>query len=277
MEEFSYEPLRSGDIFSILEELQQVKVCERGIEPCFINSLISHDVSNYHVSPEKNDHDNDHVLKHPSGFVDYNSGMKEDSRGRERFNHAENQGSVQESSCSVITVEGCKNAPMCEIERDETTGRDSPNTETSEVCSISAEQSKWKTSSTKLRISCASSNGSCKVISDEGNERLSNGTVYSLGTNFPNRKSSKGGLKHQKPMGQCGSTDLVNPHIARGMKGCIKWPRGLEKNTLKPGLKARKLNCTDTVLVDRWANYRFFNILLRDSIQRAGLWPWKSC
>ncbi|XWS15578.1 hypothetical protein CRYUN_Cryun34aG0012800 [Craigia yunnanensis] len=148
MEEFSYEPLRSGDIFSILEERQQVE--------------------------------------RPSGFVDYNSGMEEDSRGREIVNHAENQGFVQESGCSVFTVGGCKNAPRCEMERDETTGRDSPNTETSEVCSISAEQSKWKTSSAKLRISCASSSGSYNAIPDEGNGRLSSGTVSCLGTIFSN-------------------------------------------------------------------------------------------
>ncbi|XWS12830.1 hypothetical protein CRYUN_Cryun37aG0123900 [Craigia yunnanensis] len=235
MEEFSYEPLRSGDIFSILEELQPVEVCEREIEPCFNNSSTG-DVSIYHpVNPEKNDYDNDHVLKHSSGFVDYNSNMEEDNRGWERVNHVENQGSVQESGHSIITVGGCKNATRCEIEQHETAGRGSPNTEISEVCSISAEQSKWKTSSAKLRISCQSS-GSYKAISDEGNGRLSNGTVSSLGTNFPKRKSVKGGLKHQKPMGQCGSTDLVNPHIARGMKGCIEWPRGFEKNTLKAKL-----------------------------------------
>ncbi|XVF27865.1 hypothetical protein REPUB_Repub14bG0146000 [Reevesia pubescens] len=244
MEEFSYEPIRSGHIFSILEELQKVGVCEREIEPYFNYSSTS-DVSTYHpVSPEKNDHDNNHVPKYSGDFVEYNSGMEEDTRGRERVKHDENQGSVQESGRSIITV-GFKNAPRCEIEQ---AGRDSPNTETSKVCSVSAEQSKWKTSSAKLSRSRASSSGSYKAISDEGNGRLPSGTVSILGSNFPNRKSIKGGIKHQKPKGQCGSTDLVNPHIARGMKGCIEWPRGFEKDTLKAKLSETRTESKITQL-----------------------------
>ncbi|XWS18205.1 hypothetical protein CRYUN_Cryun32bG0023100 [Craigia yunnanensis] len=151
MEAFSYELLRSGDIFSTLEELQPVEVCERKIEPFFNNSSTG-DVSIYHpVSPEKNDHENDHVLKHSSGFVDYNSSMEEDTRGQERVNHIENKGSVQESGCCIITVDA----------------------------KILQEQSKCKTSSAQLRISCASSSGSYKAISDEGNGRLSKGIVSS--------------------------------------------------------------------------------------------------
>ncbi|XP_022724815.1 uncharacterized protein LOC111281350 [Durio zibethinus] len=248
MEEFSYEPLRSGDIFSILEELHSVEVCEREIEPCF-NYSSTGDVFIYQpVSPEKNDHDNDHLRKRPSGFVDYNSSNEEDNKGRERVNHVENQVSVQESGHSIITVGGCKNAPRCEIEQDETAGRCSPNTETIEVCSISAEESKWKTSSAMLRISCASSSGSYKAISDEGNGRLSNGKVSSLGTNFPNWKSIKGGLEHPKPMGKCGSTHLVNPHIARGMKGPVEWRSGFQKNSLKAKLSETRAESKKTQL-----------------------------
>ncbi|XP_021294215.1 uncharacterized protein LOC110424056 isoform X1 [Herrania umbratica] len=254
IEEFSYDPLRSGDIFSNFEGLQQVEVSERETEPCF-NFCSTGDVSNYHpVSPEKYDHGDYGVPKLSSAFVDYNSGMEEDSRGQERVNHAENQGSSYSFEEIMNTVDGCKNAPRCEIEWDEATGGNTPNTEISEICSIPAERSKRKKSSAKLRTSCASSSG-YKAISDEGDGRLSSGTVSSLGTIFPNRKSVKGGLRHQNSMGQWGSRDLVNPHIARGMKGSIEWPRVFQKNTLKakhwkPGLKERKFSCTDTAPVD---------------------------
>ncbi|XVF01300.1 hypothetical protein REPUB_Repub04eG0076200 [Reevesia pubescens] len=128
----------------------KVGVCEREIEPYFNYSSTS-DVFTYHpMSPEKNDHDNNHVPKYSGGFVEYNSGMKEDTRGWERVKHDENQGSVQDSGPSIITVGGFKNAPRCEIEQ---AGRDSPNTKIGKVCSVSAEQSKWKTSSAKLRRS----------------------------------------------------------------------------------------------------------------------------
>ncbi|XVE87791.1 hypothetical protein DITRI_Ditri19aG0016500 [Diplodiscus trichospermus] len=236
MEEFSYEPLRSGDIFPILQELLPVEVCGREIEPCFNNSS-NGDVSIYHpVSPEENDHENDHALKHSTGFADYSSSTEEDDRGRERVNQVENQGSFQARGRSIITVGGCKNAPRCEIEGDET------------ISSISAEQSKWMTSSANLRITCGSGGGSDKTISEDGNGRLSNGTVSGQGTNFPNSKSIKCGLKHQEPMRQCGSTDLVNPHIARGMKGCTEWPRGFDKNTLKAKLSETRTKSKKTQL-----------------------------
>lgn len=233
MDAFSYEPMRSGDLFSILEELLPVEVCEKETESCFNNSSTGDVVSIVHaVSPERNDHDNDNMPKHSSGFVDCNSGMEEDNnRGLEGVTHVPNQGSVEENCLSIIAVGGCKTAPRCEIEEVEIADGGSPNTETSEIGSMSAaEQTKWRTSFAKLRIACASSSsGSYKAISEEGKGRLSNGTFSIPGTNFPNRKSVKGTgvvIKHKKAMGQCGSTDLVNPHIARGMKGCIEWPRG---------------------------------------------------
>ncbi|KAK8524332.1 hypothetical protein V6N13_015358 [Hibiscus sabdariffa] len=215
MEEFSYEPLGSGDTFSIIEELRQVEVFGREIEPWF-NFTLTGDISDYHpVSPQGNNHDNDHVL-------DYRSGMEEDATGHGEVHHVKNQGSVEESGRTIMTVGARRSTPRFEIEQDETdTCRVSPNTETNQVRSISVGQPKQKkSSSAKLRTSCASSSDAYKALTDKGNGRLSSGTVSSTGTYLPNGKSIKGGLKHWKPM-------------AQGMIRGIERPRSYEKNTLK--------------------------------------------
>ncbi|KAK8330584.1 hypothetical protein V6Z11_A10G015100 [Gossypium hirsutum] len=99
MEEFSYEPLGSCDIFSIFEELQQVEVCKREIETWFNYSLTG-DISDYHpVSPQENYHDNDHVPK------------RSNTKGHEGFNHVENQDSVEESGHPIVTIGACRSAP----------------------------------------------------------------------------------------------------------------------------------------------------------------------
>ncbi|TYJ12917.1 hypothetical protein E1A91_A10G013900v1 [Gossypium mustelinum] len=201
MEEFSYEPLGSCDIFSIFEELQQVEVCKREIETWFNYSLTG-DISDYHpVSPQENYHDNDHVPKRSSGFVDYNSDNEEDTKGHEGVNHVENQDSVEESGHPIVTIGACRSAPRCEIEWDETATGVSPNTETNEACLISAGPSKRNSSSAKLQASCASSSGSYKAITDEGNGQLSSRITSSPGTYLLNGKSIKVGLKHQKANG----------------------------------------------------------------------------
>ncbi|GMI93308.1 hypothetical protein like AT1G50660 [Hibiscus trionum] len=183
-EEFSYEPPGSGDIFSIFEELQQVGVFGREIEPWF-NYALTGDISDFHpVSPQENDHDNDHVL-------DYSNGMEDNATGHEEVYRVENQGSVEESGLTIITVGARGSAPRFEIEQDEADTRVSPNTETNQVCSISVGQPKRKkSSSAKLRTSCASSSEAYKAITDEGNGRVSSGIVSIPGTY----------LKHGKPM-----------------------------------------------------------------------------
>ncbi|KAK8664875.1 hypothetical protein V6N13_084648 [Hibiscus sabdariffa] len=216
MEEFSYQPLGSGDIFSIIEELRQVEFFGREVEPWF-NFTLTGDISDYHpVSPLENDHDNDHVL-------DHRSDMEEDATGHGEVHHVGNRGSVEESSHTIMTVGARRSAPRFEVEQDETDScRVSPNSETNQVCSISVGQPKQKkSSSAKLRTSCASSSDAYKAITDEGNGRLSSVTVSGTGTYLPNGKSIKGGLKHWKPMAD------------QGMIRGIERPRSYQKNTLK--------------------------------------------
>ncbi|KVH99141.1 hypothetical protein Ccrd_022628 [Cynara cardunculus var. scolymus] len=109
-----------------------------------------------------------------------------------------------------------------------------PITEITEVCSVPNKQPKKASSISRLWRSSYSSNGeNCKIISMEGlNGRLSNGTHLSSGAVLsPDRSSGLSPSEWSSP----GSGS--NPHITKGMKGCIEWPRGvMQKNSLKAKL-----------------------------------------
>ncbi|KAK0602676.1 hypothetical protein LWI29_035875 [Acer saccharum] len=71
------------------------------------------------------------------------------------------------------------------------------------------------------------------------NERLSNVSLTS-----PDRWSSKGDLSPPDLVGQWSSPESGNPHITRGMKGYIEWPRGaklmearMESQKLEPSFQ----------------------------------------
>ncbi|KAJ0102499.1 hypothetical protein Patl1_04206 [Pistacia atlantica] len=110
-----------------------------------------------------------------------------------------------------------------------------PITEISEVCSG---PTKKKVSSIARLWRSGPNNGeNYKIITVQGmkgrlsNGRLSNGSIAS-----PDRGSGKGGLSPPDLTGQWSSPDSGNPHITRGMKGCIEWPRGALNNSLKAKL-----------------------------------------
>ncbi|TXG67775.1 hypothetical protein EZV62_009050 [Acer yangbiense] len=56
--------------------------------------------------------------------------------------------------------------------------------------------------------------------------RLSNGRLSNVSLTSPDRWSSKGDLSPLDLVGQWSSPESGNPHITRGMKGCIERPRG---------------------------------------------------
>ena len=115
---------------------------------------------------------------------------------------------------------------------------ETPITEISEVCSVPMKQLKKGSSISRLWKSCPNNGENYKIISVvEGmNGRLSNGRISSAGIMSPDRGSGKGGLSPPDLAGQWSSPDSGNPHVNRGMKGCIEWPRGAQKNSLKAKL-----------------------------------------
>lgn len=62
-------------------------------------------------------------------------------------------------------------------------------------------------------------------------ERLTRSSVQTGGTGstFMCKGSGESGFRQCELLGQRNFAESVNPHITRGMKGCIEWPRGIPK------------------------------------------------
>ncbi|KAF8414088.1 hypothetical protein HHK36_002087 [Tetracentron sinense] len=241
IKEFSYEPPNSEDIFSIFEDLQSGGANEREIEPCLGYSPVSRASKIRTVSPEVNEFNKNPVQRHSNGFINQSGDIEEDGSGWETVSHAEDQGSSYSPEGSVPSVNRGRresNVSGSGTEWEENAGQESPNTEISEVCSVSAKQSKKKASSiSRLWRSCPTNGENYKIISVDGmNGRLLNGGISNVGNVSPDRGSGEGGLSPLGLVEQWSSPESGNPHITRGMKGCIEWPRGIQKNSLKAKL-----------------------------------------
>ncbi|KAL3851213.1 hypothetical protein ACJIZ3_013095 [Penstemon smallii] len=201
--DLSYEPPNSDDIYSIFEDINFGGSNER------------------EVSPEVKKPNKDSGHRHSNVYIDKSGELEDDASEWETVSHLEDQGSSYspEGSDKNFQVRGVSRSG------DEETHI----MEISEVGSDKKHEAKRVSSVSRL---WKTSNGeNCKMVSVEGingrlsNGRLSNGAI----TMSPNRPQDLGG--------QWNSPDLKNPHINRGAKGCIEWPRG----TVKSSLKARLL------------------------------------
>lgn len=240
MKEFTYVPPKSHDIFSILEEVNFEEANEREIEPCAAYSPASHASKIHTVSPEINMVNKDNIRRHSNAFLEENGDVEEDESGWETVSHAEDQGSSYSpggSDPSVHKFRQDSNASGSGTDWEGNAGEEMPITEISEVCSVPIKQLKKVSSISRLWKSCPNNGENYKIISVEGaNGRLSNGRMSSAGIMSPDRGSGKGGLSPPDLSGHWSSPDSGNPHINRGMKGCIEWPRGAQKNSLKAKL-----------------------------------------
>ncbi|KAF8391553.1 hypothetical protein HHK36_023859 [Tetracentron sinense] len=241
IKEFSYEPPNSEDIFSVFEDVQTGEANTREIEPCLGYSPASHASKIHTVSPDVNEFYKNTLQRHSNGFINQSSDIEEDMSGWETVSHAEDQGSSYSPEGSVPSLNRIhrdSNVSESGTEWEENTGQVSPNTETSEVCSVSAKRSKKKASSiSRLWRSCPNNVENYKIISVDGmNGRLLNGRISNGGTTSTDQGSGEGGLSPQGLVGQWSSPDAENQHVIQGMKGCIEWPRGTQKNSLKSKL-----------------------------------------
>lgn len=241
IEEFSYVPSKSDDLFSLLKELGECEANERELEPC-VSSRTLHDPKINTASPDVNVFNKDLALTYLNCLTDDNSALADEAQGFDTVNHTEDQGSsysLEGFNFSLKRVSRGNNV-LDKSECEEEAGQCSPNTEISEVCSLSAKQSKHKASSISKIWRSYPCNGLYKMIFDEGNRRLSTGTVSSVGTNSPHRVVVE---EHEaRRSEQWISPDLANPHITRGMKGCIEWPRVIQKNSLKSKLSEARID-----------------------------------
>ncbi|OIV91931.1 hypothetical protein TanjilG_00599 [Lupinus angustifolius] len=78
-------------------------------------------------------------------------------------------------------------------------------------------QSKWRASpGSKLLRSCPNVGATSSSAKANQHRRQGKGSV-------------EGSFRHKELLGQGSSRDTMNPHITRGIKGCIEWPRGIPK------------------------------------------------
>ncbi|XP_010930010.1 uncharacterized protein [Elaeis guineensis] len=238
--EFSYQPpSASEDIFAVFEELQpREEINEREIEQCYRYSPPSHASDVQTESPETDMFLEQPMKRYANGIIEINGDMEDDS-GWETVSHVEEQGSSNSPEGSDPSVNGIyrkSNASVSGIDWDENGDNGKLNSEITEVCSATTRQSRKKASSISRlwRSSCPNNGENYKKISFEvTNGRLPNGRK-SNATLSPDRKSGEVGLSSPSA-GQWISPDSLN-HITRGMKGCIEWPRGMQKHSLKAKL-----------------------------------------
>ncbi|KAK4439798.1 hypothetical protein Salat_0314700 [Sesamum alatum] len=220
--ELTYEPPNPDDIFSIFEDVNVGESNEREVD------------SKLHtVTPEVKRLNKDSSDRHLDVHMDKNHELEEDASEWETVSHPEDQGSIYSPDGSDPSVN--KSFRVSNVSRNG--GDETPTTEISEAGSAQPRQLKKASSISRFWRSCPSNGDNYKIISVEGitrrisNGRLSNGAITSTDCD-----SGKGGISPHDLAGQWSSPDSGNPHINRGMKGCIEWPRNAQKSSLKARL-----------------------------------------
>ncbi|XP_020256853.1 uncharacterized protein LOC109833548 [Asparagus officinalis] len=238
VKEFPYQPPpASEDIFSVFEELQpKEEPNEREIEAC--QGYTNGNINGCSNKPPKG---------FANGMLDTNGGDidVDDDSGWETVSHVEEQGSSNSIEGSDPSVNGAceeSNASVSGTDWDENGDNGKVNSDISEVCSVGTKQSRKKGSSiARFWRSSYQSNGENghRNSFEAANGRLLNGRLsnarMSSATLSSDGKSGEGGLSSPS-VGQWSSPDSVNPNINRGIKGCIEWPRGMQKHSLKAKL-----------------------------------------
>nr|GMC72454.1 eukaryotic translation initiation factor 5B-like isoform X1 [Ipomoea batatas] len=217
IQEFKYEPPNPGDIFSVLEDVYFAEVNEKDIEASEVHTISQDNVSTLN-KPNFPSHCNEYVAQ---------SELDEEGTEWETISHLDEQGSSYSPGASDHSLN--KNCQLSD-------GDGKPVVDISEVCPIPIPNQQLKMSSISRLWRSRPSNGqNYKIISLEGikggrysNGRPSNGAIMS-----PELGSGKGGLS---PSEQWSSPDSGHPHLTRGMKGCIEWPRNSQKSSLKSKL-----------------------------------------
>ncbi|XVF77446.1 hypothetical protein PTKIN_Ptkin14bG0043700 [Pterospermum kingtungense] len=241
IKEFTYEPPNPDDIFAVFEEVAlAAEANEKEIKPYMAYSPASHASKVHMVSPEMSAIKKDGILRHSNGYIDQNDETEEDESGWETVSHIEDQGSSyspEGSAASVYKNHRNSNFSGSETEWEDNAYGDTPITEISEVCSLPARELKKVSSIARLWRSCPNNGENYKIISVEGTKgRLSNGWKSNVAIMSPDQRSGKGGVSPPVLAGQWSSPDSGHPLIMRGMKGCIEWPIGAQKNSLKAKL-----------------------------------------
>ncbi|KAF3788238.1 Uncharacterized protein EJ110_NYTH21390 [Nymphaea thermarum] len=244
IKEFCYQPPTSEDIFSAFEDHHSGEQIEKEIEPCYgfepdvgCYSPSSRKSKIHTVSPEV-DGLNEGGLQR----FDQNGGiLEEDGSVWDSGSQGEEQGSSNSPDGSDPSVNGHNeesNISGSGTEWEENADNICLTQEVDIPCSAPEKQSKKKPSSvSRLWRSFPSNGDPFKTVPDEDAKgRISNKVAS------PDRASGDGALT-PRSIGHWSSPETANPHITRGMKGCIEWPRGIQKSCLKAKLLEARMEC----------------------------------
>ncbi|GFP98139.1 uncharacterized protein at5g41620, partial [Phtheirospermum japonicum] len=218
--ELTYEPPNPDDIFSVFEDVVNFggESNEREAGPCDEEYSPASRASKIHtVSPEVKMLNKERARAHhghSNRYMDRSGELEEDASEWETVSHPEDQGSsYSPDRVSNVSRNG---------------------TEMSEVDSVKMRQLRRVSSASKHWRSCPNNgDNNYKIVALDGkNGRLSNGRISNGAMVSPDHH----GLSPQDLSGQWSSPDSANPHINRAMKGCIEWPRSVQKNSLKSRL-----------------------------------------
>uniref|UniRef100_A0A6V7QV32 Uncharacterized protein n=1 Tax=Ananas comosus var. bracteatus TaxID=296719 RepID=A0A6V7QV32_ANACO len=246
IEEFTYEPPpESEDILSVFEELhpreeEEQEEYEKEIEPCYGSSSALRESEIHEVASPETDLFLENSGKLFGSKLVHNKSEIDDGSSWETISHEEEQGSSTSPGGSEPSVNKfCEesNASLSVDDWEENQKDSKLNTEIGENCCTNMKKSRKKDISiSRLWRSSYSNNGDhCKRNSVEiTNGRPSNGGI-SNGICSPEGGIDEVG-RSPRSIGHWNPPDSVSQHFSRGIKGCIEWPRGAQKHSLKAKL-----------------------------------------
>eukprot|EP01018_Ginkgo_biloba_P010832 Gb_14837 [translate_table: standard] len=261
IKEFSYQLPTSDDIFSAFGDLHPFEVdketsdARSGWDPgdgCY--SPGNHTSKILTVSPEVHGF-NRNLTRSYSDIEIIESGREAhvEKDGKERRDEEEEDsewdyasGADEQGSCysprgSKPSVNGCEeDGSFSECGTDWEENEDSAVVIT-EIEAYSGAEGQLGTkdsSAGELRRSNSGKGEFYKSIPTENN--FSTPPKNSISTTSPGQHSVEG-ICSPSNLGPWSSPDAGNPHIARGIKGFIEWPRGIQRNSLKARLLEAKM------------------------------------
>lgn len=257
MKEFSYQPPNSEDVFSAFGDLNPFKVNNETSDArtgwdledgCY--SSRSHTSKILTVTPESHGFNRNSIRSHQDmriGEEERHTHAMEDEEQREEESDWDqaSEGDEQESSTSRRESKTSLNGDVADGSYTES-GTDWEDNEDSAI--VITEIDSYPTTEGQLKTKNSpagqlwrpnSGKGDCyKTTPAENN--IPERTKSSISVTSPGQQCVDGAYSPSN-LGTWSSPDASNPHIARGIKGFIEWPRGIQKNSLKAKLLEAKM------------------------------------
>lgn len=233
IKEFSYKaPPSSEDIFAVFEELKQREdTAEKVIMQCNGNRPKGRGSRAHTASPETDTFLENQPNRYCNEPRTRNEAAEDDS-GWETVSQVEENGSCNSPGGSEPSVNGfCgeNDASASGTDWDENCDNDQAHSEISEVCSTAAGRSRNKRSFAGLWRS-SNAVDQKKMGSNTLNGRSSNARMSNVTESADLKNSEVCDSPHITGQWR---PDLLNPDIVRAIKGCIDWPRGVQKQSLR--------------------------------------------